>query len=179
MALVAFLENSSNLTLVSYLPSLPRASAATTVDYSSRYPAVKGSSIGVLIASGTNQPLQATSTGIDLATTPNTTTYTVYIAPKVAITASGSTLATAISTAGSGMTSTGTVIYLVTGTCTGILTNAVYSNGLTSYSIQNAPSGTSLTGSYLTGTISPKSCQFNCIATYVWNGSACVPGTVT
>ena len=125
---MAFLENSSNLTLTSYLPS-SRVSAAT-VDYSLRYPAVKGQPLGILLASSTNLPLQmSTSTGIDIVTTTSPTVYTAYIAPKVAITATGSVLVTALAMAGSGMTSTGMIVYLTNGACTGIPANAVYSNG--------------------------------------------------
>ena len=96
-ALMAYLENASSLTLVSYLPSFQRASAATT-DYSTRFPAIQGNPIGILVASGTLQPLQSsTSTGIELTT--NTSVYSAYIAPKVVITSLGNTIATAITTA--------------------------------------------------------------------------------
>ena len=95
-ALLAYLENASNLTLVSYLPSFQRASAAT-VDYSTRFPAVTGNPIGILIASGSLQPLQASGSGVDLGT--SSTVYVAYIAPKVVITSVGNTLATAITTA--------------------------------------------------------------------------------
>ena len=94
---MAYLENASSLTLISYLPSL-HVNAAATMDYSTRFPAVMGSQIGVLVSSGSLQPLQAlTSTGIELTT--NTTVYVAYIAPKVVITSLGNTLATAITTA--------------------------------------------------------------------------------
>ena len=55
-ALLAYLENASNLTLTSYIE---KSLAATTTDYSTRFPTVTGNPIGVLIASGTLQPLQA------------------------------------------------------------------------------------------------------------------------
>ena len=92
---MAYLENASSLTLTSYIE---KSLAASTTDYSMRYPMVQGNSIGILVSSGSLQPLQAsTSTGVDLAT--NTTVYAAYIAPKVVITSLGNTLVTAITTA--------------------------------------------------------------------------------
>ncbi len=177
-ALMAYLENASNLTLVSYLPSFQRASAAT-VDYSTRFPAVTGNPIGILIASGSLQPLQATATApIELTT--STAPYVAYIAPKVVITSSvGNTIAAAMSTAGSGMTSTGSIPLLVTGTCTGLTANASYYGGLTSYPLSNAPAGTSLTASFSASTPSSNTCQFNCNSGYVWNGTACLVPAVS
>ncbi len=177
-ALMAYLENASNLTLVSYLPSFQRASAAT-VDYSTRYPAVTGNPIGILLASGTNIPLQAsTSTGIELTT--NTSPYIAYMAPKVTVTSSvGTTLATAMATAGSGMTSTGTIVTLVTGTCATLPTNAAYYGGLTAYTVSNAPIGTSLTANFSAGVPSSNTCQFNCNGGYSWNGSSCLVSSVS
>ncbi len=175
-ALVAFLENSSSLTLVSYLPSLPRASAAATVDYSMRYPAVKGAPVGVLIANGTNQPLQASGTGLDIAKNV-TVLYTAYMAPKVAITAMGTTLMTAMMTAGSGMTNSGTVV--VSGPCNGLPANAVYYGSASSYSLTNAPFGsTSFTAAFAASGATANTCQFTCASGYNWNGSACLLATV-
>ena len=93
-ALLAYLENASNLTLTSYIE---KSLAATTTDYSARYPMVQGNPIGILIASGSLQPLQASGSGVDLGT--SSTVYVAYIAPKVVITSVGNTLATAITTA--------------------------------------------------------------------------------
>ncbi len=173
-ALMAYLENASNLTLTSYIEK----SLAATTDYSTRFPMVQGNPIGVLIASGSLQPLQATTnTGVELQT--NTAVYTAYIAPKITITSSGGlTLATAMTTAGSGMTSTGTIIVLVNGICTGILSNAVYTNSLTSYSIQNASVGTSLIAAY-SASPTTNTCQFNCASGYTWTGTGCTLSTVS
>ena len=96
-ALMAYLENASNLTLISYLPTLT-VNAATT-DYSTRFPAVTGNPIGILIASGSLQPLQQVSTSTSIELTTSTTPYIAYIAPKIVITSVGTTLIAAITTA--------------------------------------------------------------------------------
>ncbi len=80
-ALMAYLENASNLTLTSYIEK----SLAATTDYSTRYPMVSGNPIGVLIASGSLQPIQATASApIELTT--STAPYTAYIAPRNTVT---------------------------------------------------------------------------------------------
>ena len=79
---MAYLENASNLTLTSYIE---KSLAATTTDYSTRFPMVSGNPIGVLIASGSLQPVQATASApIELTT--STTPYTAYIASKNTVT---------------------------------------------------------------------------------------------
>ena len=78
---MAYLENASNLTLTSYIEK----SFAATTDYSTRYPMVSGNPIGVLIASGSLQPVQATASApIELTT--STAPYTAYIASKNTVT---------------------------------------------------------------------------------------------
>ena len=78
---MAYLENSSNLTLTSYdEDSFVNTANADSANYSLRYPSVKGDPVGILVASGSLTPLQATGTGIDIAT--NQTLYSAYIAPK-------------------------------------------------------------------------------------------------
>lgn len=68
MQLVSFLEDGSNIT--GYIPS---AYASAGSDYSKRSPLVRGDSIGVLIASGSLQPVQeklsGSFTGMDLTKT--------------------------------------------------------------------------------------------------------------
>ncbi len=80
--------------MTAYVPSLQRT-AAGTVDYSTRFPNVKGDSIGILVASGTLIPIQATGTGVDLSTNTGST-YTVYVAPKVSVSGTGNTIYTTL-----------------------------------------------------------------------------------
>ena len=62
---MAYLENSSNLTLTSYdEDSFVNTANADSANYSLRYPSVKGDPVGILVASGSLTPLQATGTGI-------------------------------------------------------------------------------------------------------------------
>ena len=171
MELMAYLENSSNLTLTSYdVDTLASTANADSTNYSIRYPAVKGDPIGILVASGTLMPLQMTGTGIEIQT--NNTLYTAYVSQKISITAVGDTLYTAITTAGSGMTNNGS--YVTNGVCTGLPANAVYYGNGSSYALVNANFGTSLSASFVTGVIAANTCQFTCANGYVWNGSACL-----
>ena len=92
-----------------------------------------------------------------------------YVAPKVTVTGSGgSTFASSVVVATSPAVSGGNM------SCTGIPTNAVYYNGLTSYS--PATLSGSATASYtVTGTITVNTCQYNCAGGYAWNGTnSCV-----
>ena len=95
MELMAYLENSSNLTLTSYNDLVQDTANADSTNYSTRYPSVKGDPVGILVASGSLTPLQATGTGIDIAT--STVLYSAYIAPSVTVTGSGSAFTTALS----------------------------------------------------------------------------------
>ena len=77
-----------------------------------------------------------------------------------------------------GTTST-CVLAPVTGNCQGLATNGVFYNGTTNYSLNNAPGGTSLTGSYISGTIPQNTCEFNCSNGYNWDGSECIQNLVS
>ncbi len=88
---MAYLENASNLTLTSYIEK----GLAATTDYSTRFPMVQGNPIGILIASGSLQPLQASGSGVDVGT--NTTTpYVVYLSPKSTYTGTGAGIVSSI-----------------------------------------------------------------------------------
>ena len=93
---MAYLESASNLTLTSYdEDSLENTAYGDSTNYANRYPEVRGDLLGVLVSSGSLVPLQlASSTGVDIATTPNV--YGVYVAPRVTVSGSGSALATAV-----------------------------------------------------------------------------------
>ncbi|MDD2916875.1 MAG: prepilin-type N-terminal cleavage/methylation domain-containing protein [Candidatus Gracilibacteria bacterium] len=66
MELMNFLEDTSTLTLNAFVPN---ASADIGSDYSKRYPTVQGDTLGILLASGTLQPIQETGTGVDVVNT--------------------------------------------------------------------------------------------------------------
>ena len=95
MELMAYLENSSNLTLTSYNDLVQDTANADSTNYSTRYPEVRGDPIGIMVASGSLVPLQSTGTGLDIVN--NTTTlYSAYIAPKITVTGTGSSFASAV-----------------------------------------------------------------------------------
>ncbi|MDD2916595.1 MAG: prepilin-type N-terminal cleavage/methylation domain-containing protein [Candidatus Gracilibacteria bacterium] len=67
MELMNFLEDGS--TLLSLNAFVPNASADIGSDYSKRYPSVQGDTLGILLASGTLQPIQESGTGVDVVKT--------------------------------------------------------------------------------------------------------------
>ncbi|MDD2917247.1 MAG: LamG domain-containing protein, partial [Candidatus Gracilibacteria bacterium] len=67
MELMNFLEDGS--TLLSLNAFVPNASADIGSDYSKRYPTVQGDTLGILLASGTLQPIQESGTGVDVVKT--------------------------------------------------------------------------------------------------------------
>ena len=77
------------------------------------------------------------------------------------------------------MTSTGSIPTLVTGVCSGLTANASYYGGLTSYSISNAPVGTTTSAIFSASIPTSNTCQFNCNSGYVWNGTACLTPAVS
>ena len=62
---------------------------------------------------------------------------------------------------------------LVSGACTGLPANAVYYGSGASYSLTDAPLGTSILASYTGGTIPTNTCEYNCAGGYAWNGTGC------
>ncbi|MDD2916520.1 MAG: prepilin-type N-terminal cleavage/methylation domain-containing protein [Candidatus Gracilibacteria bacterium] len=74
MELMNFLEDGS--TLLSLNAFVPNASADIGSDYSKRYPSVQGDTLGILLASGTLQPIQESGTGVDVV---KTTTLSGYV----------------------------------------------------------------------------------------------------
>ena len=87
-----------------------------------------------------------------------------YVAPKVTVTGSGGSIF-----AGSVATATN-----ISSPCTSLPANAIYYNGLTTYS-PSALSG-SLTASY-SFPATQNTCQYTCASGYGWNGSTCVAAT--
>lgn len=71
MQVMAFLEDGSTITAF-----VPEAFASTSSDYSKRYPIMRGDTLGILLASGTLQPLQESGTGLDLVKTTTLSGYT-------------------------------------------------------------------------------------------------------
>ncbi|MDD2916709.1 MAG: fibrinogen-like YCDxxxxGGGW domain-containing protein [Candidatus Gracilibacteria bacterium] len=67
MELMNFLEDGSML--LSLNAFVPNASADIGSDYSKRYPTVQGDTLGILLASGTLQPIQESGTGVDVVKT--------------------------------------------------------------------------------------------------------------
>ncbi len=82
MQIMAFLENGNILT--AYVPT---AFANIGSDYSKRIPTVNGDTLGILLASGSLQPIQETGTGVDVVNT--TTGYTAYFGKNSSIFGSG------------------------------------------------------------------------------------------
>ena len=76
------------------------------------------------------------------------------------------------------MTSTGTILALVNGSCVGLPANAAYYGSGTSYTLANAFNGTSLTGSFSASTPATNTCQFNCTSGYSWSGTGCLVSSV-
>lgn len=77
----------------------------------------------------------------------------------------------AFGSGGTGGSSSGSS--LVSGSCTGLPSNAAYYSGATTYTLSGAANGTSLTASY-NASPTANTCQFNCNTSYSWTGSACV-----
>ena len=65
----------------------------------------------------------------------------------------------------------------VSGACTGLPAHTSYYGGVTSYSLTDAPAGTSLTASH-NATPAANTCQYNCDISYGWNGSTCIVTSV-
>ena len=158
---MAYLESASNLTLTSYdEDSLESAAYGDSTNYSIRYPEVRGDLLGILVSSGSLVPLQlSTSTGVDIATTPNV--YGVYVAPRVTVSGSGSGLATAVASVRLPVVSSGT-------------TAPIYSSSTTYSSGQTFSwSGATITASAIVGVGSSSTkvsgCDTNDIA--VWSGT--------
>lgn len=87
MTLMAFLEDGSNLGLISELY------ADTSSDYSKRYPIMRGDTIGILLGntgSTLNQPVQETGTGVDVMNT--TGNYIMYISKTQKFSGTGASL---------------------------------------------------------------------------------------
>ena len=83
---MAYLENASNLTLTSYdKDNLVNTVYGDSTNYAIRYPSVRGDPLGILVASGSLVPLQASGTGVDIVTNTSTL-YSAYIAPRVTVT---------------------------------------------------------------------------------------------
>jgi hypothetical protein len=64
MQLMTFLENGSNVTAF-----IPDAYAGVGSDYSKRSPMTKGDPLGILLASGSLQPIQESGIGLDIVLT--------------------------------------------------------------------------------------------------------------
>jgi hypothetical protein len=64
MQLMSFLEDGSNVTAF-----VPNAYAGVSSDYSKRSPLVKGDTLGILLASGSLQPVQESGNGVDILNT--------------------------------------------------------------------------------------------------------------
>lgn len=64
MQLMAFLEDSSTVTAF-----VPGAFASSSSDYNKRTPTLKGDTLGILLASGSLQPVQESGTGVDIVNT--------------------------------------------------------------------------------------------------------------
>jgi len=65
--LLSFLEDGSNVSL-SFQNAINTAYADPN-DYSKRFPSTKGDALGIILASGTLVPVQASGTGVDIVTT--------------------------------------------------------------------------------------------------------------
>ena len=96
--LMAYLENQSNLTVISYLdPSdeIGNTAHADAPNYSARYPSLKGDQVGIVVLSGSLAPAQSfASTGVDVAMSGSTTVYTAYFSNTSRVWGSGGTLNT-------------------------------------------------------------------------------------
>ncbi|MDD2916646.1 MAG: prepilin-type N-terminal cleavage/methylation domain-containing protein [Candidatus Gracilibacteria bacterium] len=82
MQLMNFLEDSSTVTAF-----IPNAYANQGSDYSKRSPVTKGDTLGILLASGSLQPVQESGTGVDIMTT--NTGFTAYFSNKITIFGTG------------------------------------------------------------------------------------------
>ena len=174
---MAYLESASNLTLTSYdEDSLENTAYGDSTNYANRYPEVRGDLLGVLVSSGSLVPLQlASSTGVDIATTPNV--YSVYVAPRITVSGSGAALATAVAAVRLPVVSSGTMscmggYYLSGSTC---IVAPTYSSSTTYGSGQVfAWSGTTITASPTVGVGSSSTKVSGCdtpdIA--IWSGNS-------
>ena len=83
-ALMGYYETQSNLTSLAPFSS----SYAATTDYSTRYVGISGNPVGVIVSSGSQQPLQASGlSSLDITTAP-TNTYVAYLSSKNTLTGS-------------------------------------------------------------------------------------------
>ncbi|MDD5212827.1 MAG: type II secretion system protein [Candidatus Gracilibacteria bacterium] len=179
--LSGFLENKNKILLSQNNSLFVNQAFAGNIDYTSRYIYTIGNNVGILLNSTTNAPVNETiSTGsIDLTT--NTGSYTVIFADTGAISGSGQTLLTNISSiqnaSTSGTSETSNIPSTPTTqtyTCTGLPTNASW-NIVSSYT--QTWDGTSWspansTATYNT-TASTTSCNYTCNTGYTWDNTNC------
>jgi hypothetical protein len=85
MQLMSFLEDGSNVTAF-----VPNAYAGVSSDYSKRSPKTSGDTLGILLASGSLQPVQESGSGVDVVLTRSG--YVAYMSQKKTISGTGTLL---------------------------------------------------------------------------------------
>ena len=146
MQLLAYLEDGTMLSLNTLNPIQAYADSS---DYSKRFPLLAGYSLGILVQSGTLVPIQATGTGIDVATT--STGYVAYLANGNTVSGAASVLAPLFtatgvtSSGGTGVTMTASMVRDINPGASGGTPNYITTmNGILYFQATDSTNGTEL-----------------------------------